>query len=317
MSGDLSNEAIKAVSLAKKLLALSKDSGATEAEASIAASKAMELLAAHNLDISIMESHGGAKEARGKETRSGGLYKWQRTLWRAIAELNFCLYETVKGTHSGGTFRHELIGRKVNVASCYHLGDYLEKTIERMVRERVNGEARQLFTSSSNSYREGVADSIVSKLNARRFQFLMEQHAREKAARQANPGAGAAMTVMAMSEAEFDANMDIKYGEGYSAKLRAARAAAAARFEEARLLRRKWEIDNPEAFAQEQAELKAAEEKRRKEEEKRAKRRKNTGYSYRSDKVRKNELAYWDGRSDGEEVGLDSQVTRDDTKRLA
>ena len=54
----------KVVERIKKLLALAKDKGATEAEASVAAAKAAEIMEDYGLTMMAVESSGGEAEGR-------------------------------------------------------------------------------------------------------------------------------------------------------------------------------------------------------------------------------------------------------------
>lgn len=76
-----SPEVTKIAVLVNKLLALAKDSGATEAEASLAAEKAQELMTQHNLSMANIEAAGGQSGDDGKRVKDGvgnrASYKWQ------------------------------------------------------------------------------------------------------------------------------------------------------------------------------------------------------------------------------------------------
>src|SRR4051812_48343500 len=78
----------------QKLMALTEGRGATEAEAALAASHVQRLLAEHNLSMAHIEASGGSSGADGKRERTGvnrkQVYKWQRELMAALAELNYC-----------------------------------------------------------------------------------------------------------------------------------------------------------------------------------------------------------------------------------
>src|SRR5882672_11177221 len=84
----------KIATLINKLLVLSKDGGATEAEAALAAEKAQQLMTEHNLSFAHVEAAGGKSGDDAKRTSDNvshrQVYKWQRTLMAALAELNFC-----------------------------------------------------------------------------------------------------------------------------------------------------------------------------------------------------------------------------------
>jgi hypothetical protein len=200
MTQELSPEAAKAIATVEKLLRLA-GKNTNEHEAAAATAKAMGLLAAYNLDMSVIEQGGGEKAARTDEKMRGGLYHYQRNLWEAVAKLNFCLYWNqyvrdpnkkvrrknrwtgASEVHTGGrTFQHRVVGRQVNVISTRNMAEYLQGTIERLTREKLHGDGSQFFTKWAMSFREGIADAVITRIDAERERVIEEENARIKAA---------------------------------------------------------------------------------------------------------------------------------------
>src|SRR5262245_17767723 len=119
MEMDAKTEAV--IAKVKKLLAMAAGN-ANEHEAALAAEKAQELLEAYNLDMTIMNRQTGKHSPRKDQKRAGGLYKWQRELWYAIATLNFCKYYYYRGLAAGSQYEHQLIGSHANVVSSEVMG---------------------------------------------------------------------------------------------------------------------------------------------------------------------------------------------------
>lgn len=126
----------KLIERIQKLLRLAQNAGATEAEAQSAMGKVHELLAEHNLTMSVIENHGSKEkdEVLGKQVRRTNKNgKWECFIYRGAAELNFCNY--VQGRVVGTSdIQHMIIGTEVNVLAAEMLGDYLRDTVNRMAR---------------------------------------------------------------------------------------------------------------------------------------------------------------------------------------
>jgi hypothetical protein len=208
------------------------------------------------------------------------MYKFQQEIWQELAELNFCLYFTMRVSverdrryrvRGGGTERrqftghewqHRLVGRRVNVATTRAMGTYLEQTIERLTRERITSNS-QLFSNWAVSYRRGMAARIVEKISLRRKQKLSEERRKEKEAFDRARDAGQASTATALTlstyiDKETDANYDFIYGEGTAAGWAADRAEQARARKEADDAYTAWAVANPEEAKKE------AEERRKK-----------------------------------------------------
>lgn len=218
-------EITKIAILVNKLLALSRDSGATEAEASLAAEKAQALMTEHNLSMANIEAAGGSSGNDGKRIKDGignrASYKWQRTLMSALAELNFCFCKEEYKYHRHTTSfdGYQLIGRAANVVSTRTMFEYLLQTIDRLAKAEVQDPA-QCFTRYAHSFKEGCADRVIERLQQRRAEEVetAERKKREDAVRNSHPGAatGNALVVVLgdYMQDEEDLNNDFRRGWG-------------------------------------------------------------------------------------------------------
>jgi hypothetical protein len=340
----LDEEQLAIIPRIEKLLRLA-GSNPNQAEAASAAAKAQELLLAYNLDEAAL---GGAGEdgRRMEEKLKGGFYEFERRLWYAVAEINFCKYWTsqdwverpekdrkrkkVQERYSAfaqmyrKVTRHHLVGKKVSVTSTRMMVTYLLDTIERLTHEyisgglprsadgKIEGLSGALRSRRATSYREGIADTVASKLWARRNDQIAEERRKqaeeEKRFREAGLSDSTALTIASVRQSEEDANNDFLYGEGWSAKQRAQRAERARLAKEAEEEYTRWAAEHPE-------EARKQEEERRKEEKKNANRR--TGRGSRGGRVDRDydSTAYWAGRDKGEEVGIDPQAEHSSAPR--
>lgn len=232
------NDAI--INRIRKLMSLTADRGASEAEASLAAEHVQRLLAEHNLSIAAIEMSGASSGEGGKRVREGvntrQVYKWQRSLMNAVAELNFCKAFTKFTKHykKAAIFEgYELIGRVDNVTSAQVMFEYLQQTIERLAREDVGGDATQFFTKYAHSFKHGCSDRVVSRLQNEQRRIVEEQaqKAKEQNVRSRHPGAVSsnlpAITLSDIIQNETDLNNDFIQGwaPGTTAQRRAAREA--------------------------------------------------------------------------------------------
>jgi hypothetical protein len=317
-----------------------------QAEATAAMNKAQALLAQYNLsEMAVTEGASSAKAAkRTDEKHRGGLYKFQRDLWQSVAELNFCWYFASKirdpnkisqywirkyggkanvpeWRRGGHTPAHRLVGRAVNVAATLAMVQYLEATIERLVRERIQTRVVEKARTEADraerwgrdpnpvqedplwgewavKYREGIVDTVTDKIWDRRQEMLKgDEFKKYKATEDGRAGAqtGTALTLMDVKEQEYAANYDFLYGEGAYAKVLSARAVAAAERAEREARYAAWAAANPEEA--------------KKEEEKRRKSARRTSWNAGTARDKTDHGAYWDGRDAGEKVSIDQQVS--------
>lgn len=322
---DLTEEQANIIRKVEKLLALANSKKGNEAEAAVAASKAQEMLAAYNIDMAMVEQGTGSSGKREDVKQKGGVYLYQRDLWRAVAELNFCMYWTSRRwgsreatrTYSWGRqketvwairYEHRVVGRTVNVVSTRNMAEYLEQTIERLVMARVGEDNTQRFSRWSVSYRKGAAARIIEKVQDRRDEFEAAEAAKKREAEHRAARAGVStstvLTIADVRKAERDANNDFLHGEGWSAKREelkrlAALAAAQADAEYAR-----WAAANPEEARKKE---KAAQD----EADRYWAKRHTRGGRTASDDVDLG--AYWAGYDEAKSVGIDRQASGSDS----
>lgn len=309
----------------EKLLRVA-DGTANENESTVALQMAQKLADLHNLDLGVIGKSGSRKD----EKVSKGLYQYQRTLYGAIGQINHCRVWITKGLHRGSKYETRLLGSKMNVTMTKRTCDYIEDVVNRMVRE--NMDHVHYFSKEAHIYREGVIDRLVNRVRERREQEEAERR-REKAeqeARAKHPGAATENAIVLISDVareEEKANYDYINGEGawdaYQARIEKFRRDR----EQAAKELAAWEAANPEAVAAKEAERQKAMEAERKREERNARNRERArqrridehGYDpqdYRGAKTKYDHDAYWQGRSDGESVNLDDQITREKRKAI-
>lgn len=245
---DMTAEQLKAVEKIEKLLNLAAKAGTSE-EAASATAKAQELLAQYNLDSAVLEDTDAKRSAKREEAKiEGGLYAFQRELWRAVARLNFCHYWSQSYIELGKKRRrHALVGRVVNTRATMAMASYLQDAIERLSKERVSEEGWLQSSNWAWSYRKGMAQEVIDRLRDRREEILHEEEiARRKAAKAAADAApGTALTVASFAASEDEANDDFRFGEGFSAEKRARLAADAAKWARMEAAYTVWAQENP------------------------------------------------------------------------
>lgn len=319
---EMTDEIKNVLEKVEKLLRLAA-ANPNEAEAASATAKAQDLLTAYNLDMAAVEEVSGGTGKRAQEDLLGGRYEWQRNLWEAVAELNFCTYwnehvfiESVLGTAKEyrkieGSWRwvrgmwqhqHRIIGRVVNIAATKAMATYLENVCDRLTKERVRNTNERANGRWANSFREGLTHSVISKIYDRRAHLLDEERRQhfERMASAATQTSGemstaTALTISTYSKSEREANIDFRYGEGTSAKWAARRAEQAAADRAAEEEYTRWAAANPEKAAKEEERRKA---KREREQERFTK-------SYFN---KRNVGAWAEGHKAGKNVSLDPQA---------
>lgn len=339
MSDNFDEATQKAIDKIEKLMRLSA-SNPNEAEAASALAKAQELLAAYNLDMAVIEQSSGESGKRTDEQVSGGMYKYQRQLWRSISQLNWCMYWLQKRRVREGsiqakrrrTMTHEirLVGRKVNVIATKNMANYLNGTIERLCRERLGGEAaKQFFSRDAVAFREGIADRVIDKIQKRRNDIMDEENRKAaEAARQASRDGvnlGTALTLAGINEREKQANYDFLHGEGAWAKMKAAEAEWEAEWAERRRQQALAEAAAEKVYAAwaeahpEEAKKEAAKERaRQRAADQRSERGGGRRYRFRetTEDMRKSSGAYHAGWEAGANVSIDQQMGTNIAGRL-
>lgn len=341
---EISDEARKAIARARKILDMASrppdeddtpaQRAAKEAERAVAAEKFQAVLLEYNLTQAMVEQSGGEADGRREEAKlKAGVYEWQRNLWEAVAELNFCLYfcqdvwreEVYTKTLWDGTKarrtrykrgkEHRVIGRTVNTQATINLCTYVEAAIEQALRENLRtvvgsdekaAITRMLFSRYAVSFREGAADDVISRVNEQRQKVLREERlrAKEAAERQAEAASSGVsdstgLVLASYVQTEADLNRDFALGQepGFTVKQRAERAARAAE-EERRYA--EWAAANPEEAAR-----KAKEER---EENERYWRRRNANYRGGPAPKERDYSAYNRGSRAGADIGLNIQA---------
>lgn len=333
----MDEETRKVAEKVEKLMRLA-GSNPNEAEAASALAKAQELLAAYNLDMAVIEQISGGSGKRTDEMVAGGMFRYQRELWRHISELNFCFYWTQKVLVKAGSYQakrgrrwtheHRLVGRVVNVVGTKNMSGYIEKTIERLCREMLGSDrSMQYYSRDAVAFREGVADRVIEKILERRREMRDEEERKvAEAARKASAQGTSTTTTLTLGklkESEEAANYDFLYGEGAWAKKEANRIANEKRWAEQRVARAKaqaeaekayseWADANPEEAAKEAAKERAKE---------RAQARRSGGrsrYRFRSTpaEMRRDSGSYHAGYRKGEEVSIEPQMGNPDAARI-
>lgn len=308
-------------------------------EAASALAKAQELLVAYNLSADLI-GQGGDEGTREEQKLEGGGRQYERDLWRAVAELNFCLYfssrqrqvTAYKRTRPDGSkyiYRdekivpvHRLVGRKVNVMATVQMARYLEDAIERLVTERIGDNGRERWSRFNVQFREGAASTVTGKLYDRRQEIVTEdqrkaKEAEDRAREAAMSGVSTstALTVASHAQAEKDANNDFANGwePGKTAALRAEwqakQAAEAERARQAREAHTQWLKDNPEEARRLEEEAEKERRAAEKREARNAARRKDSYRWTQADERRSEDYqAYKMGARAAEKISIDQQV---------
>jgi hypothetical protein len=326
---ELSPAALAAIEKVEKLLALARDAGATEGEASNAMNLATRILEQHNLDMALVEQNAGRKNTskRADDQKGGGLYKWQRQVWEHTAKLNMCRYFSIRGLSAGSKYEQRVIGRAENVLMTNIMASYLQQAIERMAAgwAKDNGYSSR-FVREAIIFREGMAENICARLNTLRWERLEESRRKQEEARKAHSGdgSGTALVLASVIQTEEDLNTDYLHGwePGTTARRRAENEAryavmVAQQTEAARQKAARRLID-PQFDLECRAE-EAAEAKRAAREEAKWQRtysRRTGGARETAEDRRRSHWAHGEGRDAGDRVSLDQQVSGGDARRL-
>ncbi len=325
MIGQFTEEQQAILSKVEKLMRLAAKN-ANENEAAAATAKAMELLAAYNLEhVSIDINKDSGKRA--EESLVGGFYQFERDLWRAVSELNFVWYFTrlkyIKDEERGTlripgfskkemltkkyTHQHVLIGKIVSIAITRATAGSLLQTIERLTKVRIVELNVAPRSSWAVSFRRGIAERVIEKLEQKRSDFLEAEEKQAakaaKAAREAGSNVETALTLANVKEQEDEGNYDFIHGQGAWAQKRKdelewrqrraeARAKAEAEFTA-------WAKAHPEEAAKQEREENAR--LRRNANQRRG--RWSSGPSFKGDWA-----AYSMGREVGKNVGISTEV---------
>ncbi len=309
---ELSPEALRVIEKVQKLLTLSKDAGATEHEAQVAAAMAQKLLEAHNLDMASI-GHTAKGSQRSDNKLKGGLYKWQRELWRAVSELNFCMYWSIKGLKAGSTYEHRILGRQENVIGTQVMAEYLQGTVERIAQETANDRGLNIYCREMIAFREGMGERLSYRLWTLRSERLAEdkrkQREQEAAARHPGHVASNAIVLQSVIDDEHDLNND--YVHGWEPGTTAKRKRDAELWHQQAVAKRKqWELDNPEAHKAELEDIRKRSDEFNKQQERKARRRKGNHRERKltAEEERRNLDEFNEGWHRGNDVSLNQQI---------
>lgn len=330
----MTNESI--INRVRKLLALAAEgSGATEAEAALAAARAAEIMEEHGLRTAQLEAGGGLGERRVDDQGEGGaFYRWQPELMAAIAESCFCHCEIVHESVAHGVgYRQRsvrggfrLIGRESAVVSARVMFDYLNSTVWRLSRES--------GADTPRWFRRGCAERLGERLRHRHYEVLREQKEKAEAEteRQAQSGSGNGTALVVVLEdyalRERDLNDDLRRGQPPG-------TTAARREESLRRSREQLEMQRrlvaegvpPEIawdmvylnMTRERAEqYEAARSKQEQAPPRRQRKRRDRGPSAQETREQRarDSQSWATGRQTGDEVSLDRQVAEQEKRRI-
>lgn len=188
----MSDDKAKIIDRIRKLLALQKSPN--ENEAAIAAEKAAELLALHNLTLADVRPESKIEEARIDEQALDtlkGSATWRRRLANAVAQVYFCEYFYVtyhkpverrrKNSKKPAEFtkydQHNFIGYPHNTAVARMMFEYLADTVERLARESANAHCKNPKEKSPwrVSFRTGCVKALIRRLYERVSKMKAEQ----------------------------------------------------------------------------------------------------------------------------------------------
>ena len=311
----------------QNLLAKGKDAGVGEAEASLYMAKAQELLAKYNMEYSlVMEARveGGATAAepeKREKTRMSrsAQYQWQRELWKALAQANFCwhsIVEVLDGKRASSkksqvpVKRHMVLGRQSNVLAVQMMGEYLEDSMERLVVESGGYANSERMSRGANSWKRGCAERLVQRIEE-------AAEKRKDVSEDEKPAGSTALVLRSVYEREEADNYEFAYGIGSYARklLRDAEweQGQEERNRRAQEAREKAERDWLEYLQNETPVQKAQREKR--EEKERVKERKQNARDWRrwrNEQYREaskvDSEAYCAGKRAGDKISLAAQV---------
>lgn len=204
----------------QKLLTLAADgSGATEAEAALAASHVQRLLTEYNLTLAeIGATRTQDTDKRGKTTHDkAAMYSYQQNLMGALARNNFCHHwiKTEMAFSNGRTRkvkRHVVLGREVNSITTRMTYDYLVITMDRLLPYQ--GMAKR--GREALLWLAGCTERLTARINEQRIEAEDESRRRadEAAARAKRSGdtPGNALVLVDVYANEDELNQDVHYG---------------------------------------------------------------------------------------------------------
>ena len=144
-----------------KLLAMTAERGATEAEALVAMSKAQQLLEQYNLSIASLRGAGEKKDHRESERFPG--FPWARDIASAVAKLYDCRHLYYKGGDQR-KMEQVFVGRQSNAETARIIAEFVVQTVLRLglkYQREVSGTNRQ-----AHDFQVGASQRICDRANA-------------------------------------------------------------------------------------------------------------------------------------------------------
>ena len=139
-----------------KLLALA--SSPNEHEAALAAEKAAELLAKHNLSVADLGQDKDEDITKSIVDKTGRYVTWKMWILAGIANANGC--QAMRSTYSG---EMRVVGTETNIAVSKSLYEYLTAIVDKLVKQH-RGKGRVFI----NAFRVGCATRLRQRLEQRR-----------------------------------------------------------------------------------------------------------------------------------------------------
>jgi len=157
------------------LLRMSNDKSASENEIMMSASKAQELLARYNLNLSEVKGADHIDEPieseEINETEPAQYSGWKGTLYGATARLYMCKYYHTRGMDENykRVKRHVFVGRQSNRIVCKEMCKYFEQAVKRIADNHfatVPGNYHEI-RSMKRSFILGAVNSVSGKMHDR------------------------------------------------------------------------------------------------------------------------------------------------------
>ncbi|MGB3507653.1 MAG: DUF2786 domain-containing protein [Microcoleaceae cyanobacterium] len=142
-----------------KLLALANSPN--ENEAALAAEKAAELLAQHNLCIADLGKDRDEDISKGIIDKTGRYVTWKMWILAGIASANGC--QAMRSTYTG---EMRLVGKKTNITVSQYLYQYLTTVVDKLVKQH-KGKGRAFISA----FRVGCATRLRQRLEDKRKQM--------------------------------------------------------------------------------------------------------------------------------------------------
>lgn len=181
------NGKAKLLERVRKLLTLATHANTSEAEAAAAMSRVNVILAEHNLSMAEVEVHVGSPTAA--EAASGRGHRLKRSfekyLWMAAAELNFCDVFFMSGSYYAGSkwrgvefdnrsdAKHWacVIGKPLNIEVVTLMAEYLISTVNRLARDG----AKVVAPASRPNFRKNFRVACSRRVLQRAGQLVIQR----------------------------------------------------------------------------------------------------------------------------------------------